>query len=102
MVRASLWRLGGLRLRELAVRVWEAADRDEVIDRAGALSYSFLFSFFPLLLFVAALVSLLPVHHVIRQLMDSAAQLLPGEAEQAVRGTLREVIAGRGRRGLIS
>jgi membrane protein len=82
--------------------VWEAADRDEVVDRAGALSYSFLFSFFPLLLFVAALVSLLPVHHVIRQLMDSAARLLPGEAERVVRDTLRQVIAGRGHRGLIS
>ena len=102
MVRASLWVLGGLGLRELLARVWEAADRDEVIDRAGALSYSFLFSFFPLLLFVAALVSLLPVHHVIRQLMDSGARLLPGEAERAVRDTLRQVIAGRGHRGLIS
>lgn len=102
MVRASPWRLGRLSLRELVARVWEAADRDEVIDRAGALSYSFLFSVFPLLLFVAALVSLLPVHHVIRQLMDSAAQLLPGEAEGMVRDTLRQVIAGRGQRGLIS
>jgi membrane protein len=102
MVRASPWRLGGLGVRELVARVWEAADRDEVIDRAGALSYSFLFSFFPLLLVVAALVRLLPVHHVIRQLMDSAAQLLPGEAERVVRDTLRQIITGGGHRGLIS
>ena len=46
MVRASLWGLGDLGLQELLARVWEAADRDELIDRAGALSYSFLFSFF--------------------------------------------------------
>ena len=102
MWRPSLWRLSGLRVRELAVRVWEAADADEIIPRAAALSYAFLFSIFPLLLFVAALVSLVPVHHVIRQLMDSAAQVLPGEAATAVRTTLRQIIAGNGYRGLIS
>jgi membrane protein len=100
--RPSLWRLGGLTVRELAVRVWNAADADEILPRAAALSYAFLFSIFPLLLFVAALLSLVPVQHVIRQLMDSAAQVLPGEAATAVRTTLRQIIAGRGHRGLIS
>jgi membrane protein len=100
--RPSLWRLGGLGVRELAIRVWNAADADEIMPRAGALSYAFLFSIFPLLLFVAALLSLVPVHHVIRQLMDSAAQVLPGEAATTVRNTLRQIIAGRGYRGLIS
>ena len=89
-------------MRELAARVWNAADVDEILPRAAALSYAFLFSIFPLLLFVAALLSLVPVHHVIRQLMDSAAQVLPGEAATAVRTTLRQIIAGRGYRGLIS
>jgi membrane protein len=100
--RPSLWRLGGLSVRELAVRVWNAANADEILPRAAALSYAFLFSVFPLLLFVTALLSLVVVHHVIRQLMDSAAQVLPGEATAAVRTTLRQIIAGRGYRGLIS
>ena len=100
--RPSLWRLGGLTVRELAVRVWEAAQADEITPRAAALSYAFLFSIFPLLLFVAALLSLVPVQHVIRQLMDSAAQVLPREASTAVRNTLRQIIAARGYRGLIS
>ena len=102
LAQSSLWRLGGLTVRQLAVRVWEAADTDEIIARAAALSYSFLFSIFPLLLFVAALLSLVPVHHVIRQFMDSAAQVLPGEAAAAVRSTLRQILANRGHRGLIS
>jgi membrane protein len=102
LARSSLWRLGGLTVRQLAVRVWEAADEDEIIPRAAALSYSFLFSIFPLLLFVAALLSLVPVHHVIRQFMDSAAQVLPGQAATAVRGTLRQILANNGHRGLIS
>jgi membrane protein len=102
LAQSSLWRLGGLTVRQLAVRVWEAADTDEIIARAAALSYSFLFSIFPLLLFVAALLSLVPVHHVIRQFMDSASQVLPGEAAAAVRSTLRQILANRGHRGLIS
>jgi membrane protein len=101
-MRPSLWRLGGLTVRERAVRVWEAAQVDEILPRAAALSYAFLFSIFPLLLFVAALLSLVPVQHVIRQLMDSAAQVLPAAAATAVRSTLRQIIAGRGYRGLIS
>ena len=100
--RRSAWRLNGLTVKQLAARVWDAADVDEIPTRAAALSYSFLFSFFPLLLFMAALLSLLPVHHVIRQLMDSAAQVLPPEASTAVRGTLRQIIAGSGQRGLVS
>jgi membrane protein len=101
-VRPSSWRLSGLTVRELIVRVWTAAETDEVVHRAAALSYASLFSCFPLLLFVVALVSLVPVHHVIRQLMDSLAQVLPDEAASAIRGTLRQVIANGGRRGLIS
>jgi membrane protein len=102
LAQSSLWRLGGLTVRQLAVRVWEAADADEIIARAAALSYSFLFSIFPLLLFVVALLSLVPVHHVIRQFMDSAAQVLPDEAATAVRSTLRQILANSGHRGLIS
>jgi membrane protein len=100
--RPSLWRLGGLTLRQLVARVWVAADTDEVVHRAAALSYFFLFSFFPLLLFVAALLSLLPVHHVIRQLMDSAAEVMPAQAATAVRGTLRQVLVDHGHPGLVS
>jgi uncharacterized BrkB/YihY/UPF0761 family membrane protein len=97
--RPSAWRLGGLTVRQLVARVWLAADDDEIVHRAAALSYSFLFSFFPLLLFVAALLHLVPVHHVIGQLMDSAAQVLPDETATVVRGTLRQVIARSGHRG---
>jgi membrane protein len=100
--RPSVWCLGGLTVRQLAARVCEAADADEVLNRPAALSYSFLFSIFPLLLFIAALLSLVPVHHVIRQLMDNAARVLPGDAAALVRATLREIIAGSGPRGLIS
>jgi len=94
--------LSGLTVRQLAVAVWTATQTDEVVHRSAALSYAFLFSCFPLLLFMVAMLSLMPVHHVIRQLMESAAQVLPEQAATAVRGTLRQVIANSGQRGLVS
>jgi len=100
--RPSPWRLGGLSLREFAARVWKAAQADEIGHRAAALSYYFLFSIFPLLLFTTAIVRLLPIHHVIGQLMDTVAQVLPPEAASMVRATLRQVVSNNGYRGLVS
>ena len=100
--RPSPWRLGGLSLRELVARVWRAAQADEIGHRAAALSYYFLFSIFPLLLFTTAIVRLLSIHHVIRQLMDTVGQVLPPEAAVMVRATLRQVISNSGYRGLVS
>jgi membrane protein len=102
LARSSLWRLGGLSLRELAARVWEAANQHEIVDRAAALSYYFLFSLFPLLLFTTAIIRLLPVDHVIRQLMETGTQVLPPEAASMVRATLREVVSNSAFHSLVS
>ena len=82
--------------------MWRAAQADEIGHRAAALSYYFLFSIFPLLLFTTAIVRLLSIHHVIRQLMDTVGQVLPPEAAVMVRATLRQVISNSGYRGLVS
>jgi membrane protein len=100
--RPSPWRLGGLGPRELAAGVWNAAQTDEIGHRAAALSYYFLFSIFPLLLFMTAIVRIFSIHHVIRQLMDTVAQVLPPEAASMVRATLRQVVSNSGYRGLVS
>ena len=98
----SPWRLGELTVRQLLTRVWEAAWVDEITDRAAALSYYFLFSIFPILLFVTALAHLVPVHHLVRQLMETVAVLLPAEAASLVRETLRQIVSRTGRPGLVS
>ncbi len=98
----SPWRLGGLTVRQLLARVWEAAWVDEITDRAAALSYYFLFSIFPILLFFTALAHLMPVHHLVRQLMETVAVLLPAEAAALVRETLRQIVTRAGQPGLVS
>src|SRR5882672_525697 len=91
---ASPWKLGGLTVRELARGVWREIDEDEVVDRAASLAYYFLFALFPALLFLTALLGLLPIPNLIDRLMEYVAQALPMDAASVTQKTLREIISG--------
>ena len=91
---ASPWKLGGLSVAELARRVWREFNEDEITDRAAALAYYFLFSLFPALLFLTALIGLLPIPNLMDQLMGYLSDVLPGDAASIVKKTLDEVMAG--------
>jgi len=97
----SPWNLGGLSVRELARRVWGEISADEVIDRAAALAYYFLFALFPALLFLTALLGLLPLPGLMERLIAYVEQALPGDAASIVRRTLAEIEANA-RGGLLS
>jgi len=71
LCRAAL-RPGEL-LRVLAQRVYE----DDTFTIAAALAYYFFLAIFPLLLFVLALTSVLPLHGLDAWLLENAAQSLP-------------------------
>jgi len=92
--RLSPWRLGGLTLRQLASRVWKEYDEDEISDRAAALSYYFLFALFPSLLFLTALLGMLPVPGLMPRLMEYVDQALPGDAASVIQKTLDEIVRG--------
>src|SRR5262249_46855393 len=91
---ASPWALGGLSLRALGTRVYEKSWHDEILDRAAELSYYFAFALLPTLLFLTALLGLLPVPALMPQLMGWADRVLPGDAASLIRKTLAEVIRG--------
>jgi membrane protein len=97
----SPWHLGGLGVRELGQRVWRKAYEDEVLGRAASLSYYFLFALFPTLLFLTALLGLLPVPDLMTTLMTYAASVLPGDTASLVARTLDEILRGASR-GLLS
>jgi membrane protein len=90
----SPWKLGGLGVRELARRVWAEFSEDEVSDRAAALGYYFLFALFPALLFLTALLGLLPIPNLMDRLMDYVSQAMPGDAASIIEKTLQEIVAG--------
>ena len=102
MVEAtSPWKLGGLSVKELAVRVWNKAMADEVLDRGAALAYYLLFALFPGLLFLTTLLGILPIPDMMDRLLGYARQALPPDAASLVERTLGEIQAGA-RGGLLS
>jgi membrane protein len=82
---------------DLVVRM----QNDDIATIAAALAYYFLFSIFPLLIFVLALASLLPLRGLETWLLDSAQQSLPGEAYTLVERVIHGLLGTR-RGGLLS
>jgi membrane protein len=74
--------------------VYRRASEDEILGRAAGLSYYFLFALPPTLLFLTALVGLLPVPDLMSQLLEYADHMLPGDAASLLRKTLAEVVSG--------
>jgi membrane protein len=90
----AAWKLGGLTPWELARRVWKSIQADEISDRAAALSYYFLFSLFPALLFLTALLGMLPIPDLMERFMGYFAEALPDDAASVVDKTLTEIVRG--------
>jgi membrane protein len=92
--RVLPWKLGGLSFKELARRVWKESNEDEIFDRAAGLSYYFIFALFPALLFLTALLGMLPFPDLMNRLMAYVEQALPGDAASMIHKTVGEIIAG--------
>jgi len=94
-----MWRRGGLSWWQLAVRVWRAFWDGQLAGRCAELAYYFLFSVFPLLLFLTTLIGYLagPDSKLRILLFRYLDHFSPSaEVTQLLRGTLDQVIAGRG------
>jgi membrane protein len=95
---SSLWKLGGLRWRELAKRVWREIQEDEVFGRAAELSYYFLLALFPLLLFLTSVIGLVlgsgtGTRHA---LFSYLSRVMPPSAFELIDSTMSEVSAASG------
>jgi membrane protein len=90
----SPWKLGGLSVVELGKRVWKEASQDEIFDRAASLSYYFVFALFPALMFLTALLGMLPIPDLMNRLMAYVEQAMPPDAASIVQKTLGEVVGG--------
>lgn len=94
-----MWRFGGLSWWRLAKRVLRQSGRDEVIGRAAELAYFFLFSVFPLLLFLTTLIGYLARDNwgLRRELFSWLGTVSPSaDVTSLLRDTLREVTESRG------
>ena len=94
----SIWTLGGLTWHELLRRTWRQSSKDRVLDQSAMLSFYFLLSLFPLLLFLIALLGLLlqagpALHGTLHQYL---AAVVPASAATLIDTTLGEINRGSG------
>src|ERR1044072_7569245 len=91
----SLWKLGGLGWLQLAKRVWNEVQEDNVFGRAAELSYYFLLALFPFLIFLTSVIGLVlgsgtGTRHM---LFNYLARIMPPSAFQLIDSTMYEVSA---------
>jgi len=92
------WSLGGLTFKQLLKRVWSQINEDDVFGRAAQLSYYFLLSLFPLLLFLMTLLGYFAEagSQLRSKLLSYLSTVMPWSALQLVQTTLDEVSKARG------
>ena len=92
----SLWNLGGLTWKELGLRVWRELGEDAILGRSAQLSFYFLLSMFPFLLFlVIALGYLLEEGPSVREtLVHYLSVVAPRSTPALIDTTLRQVAEG--------
>ncbi|MBI3804112.1 MAG: YihY/virulence factor BrkB family protein [Nitrospirae bacterium] len=99
--RLRRWALGTLTPKELAVRVWREANKDDVFGAAAELAYAFLFALFPLLLFLVTLIGYLPIDDLFGKILTSLSGFLPQEALVLIQDNIAAITQQK-RGGLLS
>lgn len=96
-------RIRGYDVAELAKKTWADIGKDKVSVYAAQMAYSFFFALFPLLLFFAALLSLVADKQtVMAQFNNRIASALPGDVASLLGKTVEKVIFSKGAPGLLS
>src|SRR6266496_3079821 len=90
----SIWSLGGLTKRQLATKVWNGINDDNLLGRASELAYNFILAIFPMLLFLLALLGMFASRATVLKsnLLTYLSQVLPPAAFQVITHTLNEVM----------
>ena len=81
-----------LRVRTALVRTYADIVQNHTLQMAAALSYYFVLSFFPALIFLSAVVAYLPVPDLFNQGLSVMGQFLPPDTMGLVRRVLSDVI----------
>lgn len=81
--------------------LWDKLFEDEVFGRAAQLAYYWLFSLFPMLIFLTALLAYLPIPRKLDYLIGALSNVLPPDAYKLIEQTFREITDNR-RGGLLS
>src|SRR6266404_8033571 len=84
-----------------AVQTWRRMQKNHTLAMAAGLSYYFLLSLFPAMIFAAAVLGYLPLPHLFDQLMYGLSKVMPADSMVVVKKTLQGVFVPN-RAGLLS
>jgi membrane protein len=87
--------------RRTALKIWKKLAEDDIFGRAAQLAYYWLFSIFPLLIFLTTLLAFLPMRRDLDQWIGAFSAVLPPEAYALLNNTFQQ-IARQQRGGLLS
>jgi membrane protein len=87
--------------RRAALEIWNKTTEHDVFGRAAQLAYYWLFSMFPLLIFLTTLLAFVPMRRNLDQWIGAFSAVLPPEAFILLNNTFQQ-IASQQRGGLLS
>src|ERR1051326_7961567 len=82
-------------IENIVASVFHAVDENHIMAFAAALSYYFVLSVFPLLIFVAAVVAYFPVSSLFNQIVGVLATVVPPDSMAMVKKILAHVLLSR-------
>lgn len=90
------WKLRGIKLKDFVVRVWYQTLKDDIFGYAAQLSYYFLFSLFPLLICLTALLGIFADtgSKLRMNLLEYLSRVMPESATELISRTLDEISKG--------
>ena len=93
----------GYRVKELAKKTLSETVEDNILGIAAQVAYNFFFSLFPLILFIAPLLSLIgDKQKIVSDLMARAASVFPADAYALIYKVISDVVLTTSAPGLIS
>jgi membrane protein len=94
--------MGGMRLGQLVGRLKQEITEDKTTAFAGNLTYRGLFSLFPFLTFLLALLGIFHATDLVNDLVDQLAPYMPAEAEKLLRDDILGTVAAKGATGAVT
>ena len=82
-------------IRDTIVRTYDDIQNNHTLAMAAGLSYYFVMSLFPMLIFAAAVLAFLPIPDLFEQIINVMGRVVPPEGMGLVRGIVGDVITPR-------
>lgn len=79
-------------LKNAAIQVAKDVQSNHTLAMAAGLSYYFLLSLFPLLIFIAGILAYIPIPGLFDEILNTMSRFVPGPAMGTVRGILASVL----------